>query len=208
MNSNQTTSDQDISITLPIRIGFAAIETFLRKKYVGTVISKKETNGKDANYFKIQDLRLDNCETEPYNLQLTLQLQTLTVLFYKKDIEVTVLASLKLDVETQKLYVHAYKIDSSGDNWIANSILKSVLNTFVYKKIINSLSFDLMPILKEKIEDINTKLAAELKASKNISILGTIDSFTIGHFEIKEDVIWVFIHTQGWCVIAIEDLEF
>ncbi|MBA6152795.1 hypothetical protein [Gelidibacter maritimus] len=207
MNSNSTTSNQDISVTLPVRIGFAVIESFLKKKYTGTTISKTSSRGKTSNYFKILDLNLFESQTEPYNLQLRLKLQTLTLLFNNKDIEVSVLTDLRLDIETQKLYVEAYNINSSGDHWIASNILKSVLNTFIYKKILNTLSVDLMPILQEKIDLVNIKLASELTATKNLSIMGNVEKFTISHFEIKRDVIWIFIDTQGWGVITIEDLE-
>ncbi|WP_163517393.1 DUF4403 family protein [Gelidibacter japonicus] len=207
MSSNPTTSDQNISVTLPVRIGFAAIETFLKKKFIGTTISKNNAKGKASNYFKILDLNLSESQTDPYNLQLRLKLQTLTLIFHKKDIEVSVLADLRLDVETQQLYVDAYNINSSGKSWVANIVLKSILNTFIYKKIINTLSIDLLPILQEKIDLLNARLASELKASKNISIMGNAECFTITHFKIKKDKIWVLIQTKGWCVIAIEDLE-
>lgn len=208
MNSNPTRSDQDISITLPVRIGFAAIETFLKKKFIGTTISKNDAKGNVSNYFKILDLNLFESQAETYNLYLKLKLQTLTLIFHKKDIVVSVLADLRLDVETPKLYVDAYNINSSGKSWVANTVLKSVLNTFIYKKIIKALSLDLMPILKKKIDLLNANLASELKATKNISILGNVENFTISHFKIKKDMIWVLIHTQGWCVIAIDDLGF
>lgn len=207
MNFNPTTPNQDITVTLPVRIGFEVIETFLKKKFIGTTISKNDDKGKPSNYFKILDLNLSESQAEPYNLQLRLKLQTLTLLFRKKDIQVSVLADLRMDIETQKLYVKAFNINSSGESWIANNILKSVLNTFIYKKIINTLSIDLMPILQEKIELINDKLALELKATKNISIMGNLENFTISQFKIKKDVIWVLINTQGWCVITIDDLE-
>lgn len=207
MNANPTTSDQDISVTLPVRIGFSVIETFLKKKYIGTIISKKSAKGKTLNYFKILDLNLSESQAEPYNLQLILKLQTLTLIFHKKELEVSVHANLRLDIETQKLYVEAYNINSSGESWIANTVLKSVLNTFIYKKIINTLSIDLMPLLQEKIELINAKLASDLKATKNISIMGSVENSTISHFKIKSDVIWVLIHAQGWGVISIDDLE-
>lgn len=208
MDSNQTTSDQDISVTLPVRIGFPAIESFLKKKFIGTVISKTDTKGKESNYFKILDLSLSESPSAAYNLELRIRLQTLTLIFHKKDIEVSVLANLKLDISTQKLYVKAYKINSSGDSWLANSLLKSVLNTFIYKKIVNTLSVDLMPIVNEKIDIVNAKLASKLETTKGISILGNIEQFTISHFKIKNDMVWVLVNTNGWCVIGIEDLEF
>ncbi|MBJ7882029.1 DUF4403 family protein [Gelidibacter salicanalis] len=208
MNSNPTPSDQDISLTLPVQIGFEVLDTFLKKKFRDTNISHKDAKGNSSNYFRILDLKLAESEHNAYNLCLKMRLQPLTLLFNRNTVEVSVHADLKLNVDTQKLYVEAYNMDSSGKNWVTNNLLKSVLNTFIYKKIINALSLDLMPIVKEKIEIINAQLASTLKTTKGVSIMGNVANFTISHFEIKKDVIWVLIHTQGWCVISIDDLEF
>lgn len=207
MITRSNTSNQDISITLPLRIDFVAIENLLKKKFIDTNISKTDNKGKKTNYFKILNLNLAESQTKPYNLALHINLQTLTFLFHKKELELTVRAFLKFDVETQKLYVETYRINTSGESWLANHILDSVLNTFIYKKIIQSLSVELMPIIKEKIDLVNTKLSAKFETTKGISILGQIENFTISHIEIKKEEVWVFINTIGWCVIAIEDLD-
>lgn len=206
MNTHPTPSNQDISITLPLRISFETAAAFLKEKFVGTNISKTDTQGKVINYFKILDLNLAQSSIQTYNLELNLKLQTLTFLFYKKDLDVIVQAQLNLDVGSQKLYVESYKINSQGNHWIATSILKSVLNTFIYKKLIKTLSVDLKPLLAERIEDINLKLASKLETSKGIAVLGKVEDFSIGHFEIKNNKIWVLINSSGWCVIDIEDL--
>lgn len=208
MNSNPTCSDQDISLTLPVQIGSEVIDAFLKKKFRDTNISNKDAKGNTSNYFRILDLKLAETENKAYNLCLKMHLQPLTLLFNRNTVEVSVKADLRLDVATQKLYVEAYNMDSRGKNWVTNNLLKSVLNTFIYKKVINALSLDLMPIIKEKIALINAQLASNLKTSKGISIMGNVANFTIDHFEIKKDVIWVLIHTQGWCVISIDDLKF
>lgn len=208
MNTNSNTPDQGISMTLPLRIDFVAIENLLKKKFIGTNISKTDANGKSSNYFKIVDIHLAESTANTYNLKLIMKLQTLTLLFNHKELEVSVDANLLLDITTQKLYVEAYHINSHGNHWIANNILKTVLNTFIYKKIINTLSVDLTPLLNEKIENLNTKLASKLEATQGISILGTVENFSINHFEIKENKFWVFINTSGWCIVEIEDLNF
>ncbi|TDU39498.1 uncharacterized protein DUF4403 [Gelidibacter sediminis] len=207
MNTNPTPSDQDISLTLPVQMGFKVLDAFLKKKFKDTNISHKDDKGNTSNYFKILDLKLEESDHPEYNLSLKLHLQPLTLLFNNNTVDVSVLADLKLDVATQKLYVEAYDMDSSGKNWVTNTLLKTVLNTFIYKKVINTLSIDLMPIVNEKIALINAQLASKLKTTKGISIMGNVASFTISHFEIKKDVIWVLIHTQGWGVISIDDLE-
>ncbi|HUH28032.1 DUF4403 family protein [Gelidibacter sp.] len=201
MKTHPTPSNQDISITLPLRISFETAAAFLKEKFVGTNISKTDPQGKVINYFKILDLNLAESSAAPYNLELRLKLKTLTVLFHKKDLDMIVQAQLNLDVGTQKLYVESYKINSQGNHWIASSIIKSVLNTFIYKKLIKTLSIDLRPLLAEKIEDLNNKLASKLETTKGISVLGKVENFSIGHFEIKKNKIWVLINTSGWCVI-------
>lgn len=208
MNSTPTQSDQDISFTLPVQMGFEVLDAYLKKKFRDTNISHNDAKGNSSNYFRILDLKLAESEYNAYNLCLKMRLQPLTLLFNRNTVEVSVHADLKLNVDTQKLYVEAYNMDSSGKNWVTNNLLKSVLNTFTYKKIINALSLDLMPIVKEKIEIINAQLASTLKTTKGISIMGNVANFTISHFEIKKNVIWVLLHTQGWCVISIDDLKF
>lgn len=205
MNTQAKPSDQEISIALPLRIDFMAIENYLSKEFIGTNISKTDAHGKVSNYFKILDINVDATSSASYNLEIRMKLQTLTLLFNHKDLEVSMLADLRLDIITQKLYVEAYKINSQGQNWMANNILKSILNTFIYKKIIKILNLDLRPLLKEKIDDVNKNLASKLEATPGISILGTVSDFSISHFEIKKDKIWVLVNTRGWCVIAIED---
>lgn len=207
MKIDSNTSNQDISITLPLRIYLKAIENLMKKKFIGTNISKTHANGKVSNYFKIIDISLAKSEAIPYNLTLKMKLQTLTRLFNDKDLEVSVHVNLQLDISTQKLYIEAYHINSHGNNWLANKILNSVLNTFIYKKMINSLSVDLNPLLKEKIDTLNLKLGSKLKATKGISIIGTVDKVFINQFKIKENKIWVFVTTSGWCVIDVEHLE-
>jgi len=207
MNSNQNSSDQDISLTLPVKLDFEVLDAFLKKEYNDTNISHKDDKGHTSNYFKILDLKLEESDHPDFNLSLKLHLQPLTLLFNNNTVDVSVLAELRLDVATQKLYVEAYDMDSNGKNWVTNTLLKTVLNTFIYKKVINTLSFDLMPMITEKLAMINAQLASKFKTTNGISIIGNVASFSVSHFEIKNDVIWVLIHSQGWGVISIDDLE-
>lgn len=205
MNTQSNPSDQQISITLPLRIEFKAIESLLRKKFVNTTINKTDAHGKVTNYFNILDIDLATAASTKYNLEIKMKLEALTVLFNHKDFDVVIWTELKLDPINEKLYVEAYDINVHGLNFIANNLVESVLNTFIYKKIINMLNVELTPIIKEKIDDINIKLASKMEASPGISILGRIEDFSISHFEIKNDKVWVLINAKCWGVISIED---
>lgn len=208
MNSKTATSLEDIALTLPLRISFSTVDAFLNEKFVSTFIKKTNSHGKTTNYFKILDLHLTESSDPNYNLELRMKLQTLTLFFHKKELDVTVQAELRLESASQKLYVEAYKINTQGNHWMANNILKSVLNTFVYKKVIQTLSLDLRPLLVEKIDELNARLGSKLAASPAISILGKVKTFNVGHFEIKKNKIWILIKTSGWCVIDVENFAF
>lgn len=207
MNSEPTTPDQDISIKLPVRIGFEIIEEYLKKKYINTSIGKSDDNGKTSDYFKILDLSIGESHAEAYNLEIKLKLQTLTLLFHDNIINVVMQAHLSFEIETQKLYVESYKIDSMGESKLESIFLNSTLNTLFYKKTLNTLYLELMPMIKKKIDSLNTKLATKLEPSSNISIVGKVENFIIEHFKIKKDEIWMLVHSQGWCIISIEDLD-
>ncbi len=206
MKNNQKQNDQGISITLPIKINFMAIGALLHKELVGKTISKTKSDGKELKYFKILDLDLAKSKAEPYNLEINLRLQTLTLLHKEKDMQVTLQTKVVLDVETQRLYIDAYKIEKVGDSGISSYLLKSVLNTFIYRKVIDKLSVHLTPTITEKLKAINTTLASNLDIDKGISIIGHIENIGISHLEIKENGVWVFIDSNGWLILDIDHL--
>jgi len=208
MDSKEKKTDQDISIALPLKISFSAVEKFLEKQLVGKTISKKDAHNIELKYFKILDLKITNSNDALYNLELTLNLQTLTRLYHNKEIQFSVLTNLKLDAAAQQLYIEAYKTSSKGGSWIINNLTTSLINTFIYRHLLKKLNIDLRPLVKQKLISINNKLASKLETSKGISILGEIHSFTIDHLEVKADELWLIINSMGWCVIDIDDLDF
>ncbi len=86
-------------------------------------------------------------------------------------------------------------------------MLKSVVNTFIYRKIIKNLSIELLPLIDEKLIQLNEKLASKIEVKSGISILGSMKSLTITHFEVKQNDIWVILNINGWGIIDIEILD-
>lgn len=112
-----------------------------------------------------------------------------------------------MDLETQELYIEKYKIDSTGNSWLVNKMLETLLNTFIYKKIIEKLNIELLPPITEKLIEINSKLASSIEIKHGISILGKLKTLTVTHFEIKERDVWIIVNLNGWGIIEIEGLE-
>ncbi|MDN3492829.1 DUF4403 family protein [Winogradskyella bathintestinalis] len=208
MDTNDMSIDEEILMTIPVKISFDAIENFLAKKFVGEIISKEDPKGKEIKYAKILDIKISQSTHDIYNIAITVKLQTLTFLFRERELLISILMELTFDVDNQKLFIESYKMDSKGKSWITDQMLKSILNTFIYQKIIEKLSFDLKPIVKENLNLINTKLASNLELKEGISLIGSLDNLTVSHIEIKNSQLWVFIRINGWGIIDIQNLEF
>ncbi|MGC1632190.1 MAG: DUF4403 family protein [Gelidibacter sp.] len=207
MDYQQESTNHDISLSLPIKISFTALKHYLNKEFVGTTISRPNSNGKTVNYFKILDIDFEQTDIEKYNIELMVKLETLTTFYNKRELDISVLAFVNLDVGSQKIYIDTYKIDSKGKNWFANQLLKSMINTIIYQKIIKNLNIELLPIIKKNILQLNEKLASKIEVKSGISILGSMEKVIIAHFEIKQNDIWVIINIKGWGIIDVESLD-
>ena len=208
MNFDQEPTHEDLSLSLPIRISFIALKNYLNKEFADKIISKTNTSGKEIKYFKILDIDVAQSNIEMYNIELIVNLQTLTTFYHKRDLQISVQTLVNMDVTSQTVYIDTYKIDSKGESWFANQMLKSIINTFVYRKIIKNLNIELSPIINEKLIQLNEKLASKIELKNGISTLGALENLILTHFEVKNNHIWMIININGWGIIDIEHLDF
>ncbi|WP_179022431.1 DUF4403 family protein [Winogradskyella forsetii] len=208
MDDTEIPVSEEISMTIPIKVNFIAIESYLIEKFVGEIISKENTKGKEIKYAKIVDIKIAKSSSDQYNIEIVVKLQTLTFLYRNKELSITTSAELQLDVKNQKLFVAKYKIDSKGKNRFTDQVLKSILNTFIYQKIIKKLAFDLKPLVKDNLNSINTKLASNLELSEGVSLIGSLENLAISHMKLKDDHLWVLIKINGWGIINIDNFKF
>ena len=208
MDNNQEPINQDISLSIPIKIGFVALKNYLNKEFVGKTISKTNSNGKEINYFKILEIEINKSSIDKYNIELIVKLETLTTFYHKRELKISVQTFVKMDVGSQNIYIDTYKIDSKGESWFANQILNPIINTFVSRKISDNANIELLPIIKKNMIQLNEMLASKIEVKSGISILGALENLTITHLEVKRDDIWVIISVNGWGIIDVEDLDF
>lgn len=208
MDEHELSVDTNISLTLPIRIGYDVLEDFINAKFAGEIISKDNDDGKVTKYAKILEIGLTKSSLEGHNLQFTIKLETLTFLYRNKELEIIVDAFLDFNPELQTVFIQKYEIDSKGKSWVADQLLESVMNKFIYQKVIRKLNFELMPIINEQLKGINTKLAARLEAKEGIYITGNLQQLQISHLEAKDHELWILMSLAGWGVIDLENLDF
>lgn len=208
MQNIPDTSHEDISISLPIKLGFEALSNLIQESLKDQVISKTNSQGKEIKYFRILNLEVKPSDVEGYNIELLVNLETLTTFYRNKNLQVSFYTLLQLDVTSQKVFVDNFKMDSKGQGWIADHLLKSILNTFAHQKILQILNIELEPLLDKQRVELNEKMAGRLEIRSGIFILGTLKHITVTHFEIKNDTIWIIIHVTGWGIIDIDHLSF
>ncbi|SDB29271.1 protein of unknown function [Flavobacteriaceae bacterium MAR_2010_188] len=207
MNGNEFFPEQNISTIIPILIGYPAIQELLSAKFKDEIINKEDANGRQSNYARILDVSLDKSNIEEYDLLVGINLETLTFLYRNKEILVNVHVSLILDVETQKIGIEKFKIDSKGKSWLADQLLESVVNNFMYDKIKEKLNFDFMPQIQDQVTTLNDKLANRLEAREGIHITGSLEKLEIILVESRDTALWIFLKIIGFGVVEIEKLE-
>ena len=84
MDNQQESTNQDISLSIPIKISFTALKNHMNREYVGKIISRPNSNGTPVNYFKILDIDLVQSDFEKYNIELIFKLETLTTFYNKR----------------------------------------------------------------------------------------------------------------------------
>jgi hypothetical protein len=208
MNNDQEATNQDILLSIPIKVSFISLKNYLNKEFKGKIISRDNSNGKRINYFKILEIDIAKSTIKKYNLELIVKLETLTTLYKSRELEISIQTFVNMDMESQKIYIETYKIDSTGKSWFANQMLKSVINTFMYRKFIKKLNIELLPIITENLMLLNAKLASKIEIKSGISVLGALNDLTVTHFEIKQKNIWIIVTLNGWGIIEVENLDF
>ncbi|MDX1471569.1 MAG: DUF4403 family protein [Flavobacteriaceae bacterium] len=206
MSKDNFSPDENISLILPIIVGYTTLEDHLKTKFIGEVLKKESSSGKSSNYAKILDISLSKSDVSNYELNINLKIQTLTLLYRNKEINISILASLLFDSENQRISIDEYKIDSQGKHWLADQLLESVVNNFLYNKLRSNMQVDLAPILEEQLENLNQKLEKGMEAAEGLKMVGSLQNLSIYDLQARETALWIFIAIKGWGVVEVEKL--
>jgi len=208
IENTERISDTNIDVTIPVKIGYPVLDKLLRSKMIGEIISKEDSEGKKSNYAQILDVSIEKSELEAYDLRLNINLQTLTSLFKNKQVKIFFYASLDLDKVQQKISLKDYEIDGKTKNWIADQLLETVVNKWMYAKVKKKMNFDFMPHIEEHIKSLNEKLENKLEAKEGIHLIGSLENIELSNLKAGESDLWLSVTTKGTGIIELTKLDF
>ena len=200
-------NSQNINITVPVIIGYAVLDKYLRQKLVGEIISKESNDGKKSNYAQVLDVSIGKSDSEAFDLCIEINLQTLTSFFKNKQVKIYFHAALELDRENQHISLKHYEIDGKTNNWLADQILEAVVNKWMYDKLKKKMNFNLLPHIEEKIGSLNEKLENKLEAKEGVHLIGSLDKFEISNLKAGENELWISVTVTGTGMVELEKLE-
>lgn len=208
MDNTNKISDTNIDVTIPVKIGYPILDKFLRSKMIGEIISKEGSEGKKSNYAQILDVSIEQSELEAYDLCLNIDLQTLTSLFKNKQVKILFHAALQLHKEEQRISLADYKIDGKTKNWIADQVLETLMNKWMYEKLKRKMNFDFMPHIEEHVKSLNEKLENKLEAKEGIHLIGSLENMELSNLKAGDTDLWVSVTVKGTGIVELTKLDF
>jgi hypothetical protein len=206
-DTNRNISEADFDITIPVKIGYAALNDFLKQKLVGEIISKENEEGEKSNYAQILDITIEKSDNPEYDLCLPVTVQTLTSLFKNKQVKFLFYASLHLDRELQKIELANYEIDGQNNNWLVNQALETVVNKWLYAKLKEKMNFNFMPQLEEQMNSLNNKLENKIEAKEGINLIGFLEDLEVAQFKADENDLWISMRLKANGVVEIDKIK-
>ncbi|WP_231896364.1 DUF4403 family protein [Gramella sp. MAR_2010_147] len=208
MENTEKISDTNVNVTIPVKIGYPVLDKFLQSKMIGEIISKEGADGEKSNYAQILNVSIGRSDKEGFDFCLDVNLQTLTNLFKNKQVRVFFHAKLELHKEEQRIALKDYKIDGKTKNWIADQLLETVVNKWMYDKLKRKMNFDFLPHIQEHIKSLNEKLENKLEAKEGIHLIGSLENMQLSNLKAGEEDLWVSITVKGTGIIELTKLDF
>ena len=208
MNENEILSEASMDITLPVRIGYPVLDEYLKEKLVGEIISKENPEGKSANYAQILEISVDRSDRGDFDLCISLTLQTLTTFFKNKQVKILFYAFFDLDRKEQRIFLKDYEVDGISNGWLADQLIETLINKWMYKRLKEKMNFEFMPHIKEHLESINAKLENKLEAKEGVHLLGGVENLEISRLKFEENDVWIFVAIKANGLVELTKLKF
>lgn len=196
-----------LQLTLPVKIPYEVLEQHLREKLVGETIKKEKEDGSARNYAQILDAGLQHSDKAEFDLALVVTFQTLTTLFKNKTGAAIFHLKMVLDEEKQQLFISEFEVEGRTNNWLGDTLLETVLNSWMHDKIKQKMNFDFMPQIEEKIHEVNEKLEDKIEAKDGVELSGHLDDLHLSRIEAGPTHLWLHVSLTGDAIIELNKLH-
>ncbi len=201
------TNQNNVIISLPVNITYAALVEVLREKARGEIIQVEKENGKTTQYAEILDISFQKSELENYDLLFEIEFRTLTSVFKNKKGMLYLDAAIDYNELEQVVQVRDFRLDVKSGSWLMNNSIEAVANKFIYGKLKSKMKLDLTPEINKRINELNRKLEDPMEVMEGINFFGQIDSFSIGRIIPKPQHFLVLLNLNGNAVVDVEKIN-
>lgn len=195
---------EKISLTLPVKISYTAIQEYLRKEFIGM---KLEKDG-DKPMAEILGLAVSKSDEEGFDIQVDMDVRILTSVFRNREGKMLVDIALDFNRSAQEVSVRDFRVDVKTNSWLVDNALEAVVNAFLYGRLKQRMRFDFRNLVKEKLSELNTKLESAQEATEGIFFSGFIEDFKVKDLFPGQKVILAFIEIDARALIDIRQINF
>ena len=206
MTKEELNTSDNIVAKIPLIMTYTAINEVLRQELIGEFLKKNNERKNETRYAQILDISLRKSDRAGFDMEVNLKLKSFLLIHKNTKFHLLVDIALKLDEDLQLIKIEDYKVDNKGLNFITDNIIESVVNKFLYRKMRGKMQFDLIPKLKNQIDEINSNLAESIKVKEGILITGNMENLKLVDIQAKKKHLWVLISLVGWGAVEIEKI--
>lgn len=200
-------NNYNVILRLPVKVDYQVLQTYLQKNLLGRIISKGKANGEVIDRARIQGITLGRSSQEDFDLAVQVQLKLLTTFFRNKVIKVEAHLSLGFSEADQQVQIRRYKLDSENNGWLTDKLVETIVNNFMYSKLKEKMKFDIRPVVKEKLEKLNQKLAGGMEVADGINITGKLKEFRVEEIIPGQRTLLVAVSILGNNVLNIKKID-
>lgn len=196
--------NEKISLKLPVKISYTALEAYLRKELVGKKFQKDE--GKD--FAEVLGISLQGSKLEDFDLQADIDARMLSSIFRNRTVRVVVDIALDFQRSSQVVSVRDFRVDIKSRSWLVDNALEAVVNAFLYDRLKKRMQFDLRDLIKGKLSEINTKLESPQQATEGIAFSGFVEAFRLVDLFPGKKVMLAVVEVEARALIDIQEINF
>lgn len=194
------------SLTLPVKIEYSVLQSLIRKKMIGEKITSEGKDGKITTYAEILNISVQRSVKENYDLAVEIQFRNLTSFLKNKEGKFVLYAALDFDELLQQIQVVEFEIDGTSKNWLFNSTIETIANTFMRGKIRNKMKVDFQPEIQKQLIAINEKLAKDFEVADGIHLSGELKFIKINEIVLQERQVLILVQLEGETLIDIQNI--
>lgn len=196
--------NEKITLKLPVKVSYPALEAYLRKELVGKTFQKDE--GKD--FAEVLGISLEASKLEDFDLQVDIDARMLSSIFRNRRVRVVVDIALDFQRNSQVISVRDFRVDIKSNSWLVDNALEAVVNAFLYDRLKKRMQIDLRDLIKEKLSEINTKLEAPQQATVGIAFSGFVEAFRLVDLFPGKKVLLAVVEVEARALIDIQEINF